>query len=161
MFGGLGGDALGSRAVGVALASLATLGALVALIYLAYRRARVALPRHTTISATPAAPARKWALEALAAIRAGRAGDAVRCAYEAAVARLDEQGVWRADDARTAREYVNLLPPGEKRRPAFSAIAAQFELVFYGHRDSTPDELADLAVHLESLGCLRARERSN
>ncbi len=48
--------------------------------------------------------ARELALRALSAARLGHTRDAVRCAYGAALERLEEQGVWRVDDARTPRE---------------------------------------------------------
>src|SRR3712207_7448718 len=40
-----------------------------------------------------------------------------RCAYHAALCRMEEQGVWRVEDSRTPREYLRLLPPGDPRGP--------------------------------------------
>jgi hypothetical protein len=48
-------------------------------------------------------------LRALAAARGGEARDAVRAAFNAALLRLEEEGVWRADESRTPREHLQLL----------------------------------------------------
>ena len=84
--------------------------AIAALIGLGYWLARTIAehPRGAPLSlgsaAAPRPRARDLALRALAAARLGHTRDAVRCAYGAALVRLEEQGVWRIDDARTPRE---------------------------------------------------------
>jgi hypothetical protein len=92
--------------------------------------------------------------------RAGNAAEAVRAGYQAAVVQFSERGLWRLDDARTAREYLDLLGPGDAMRPIFSDVAGQFERVFYGQRSPTAADLARFLHDLETLGCVPAQQPS-
>ena len=82
--------------------------------------------------------------------------EAVRCAYRAAVASLEEEGAWRADDTRTPREHLRLLPSGHRRRAIFADVAGRFEGVWFGGRTPTSDDARMVLSRLEELGCLRA-----
>lgn len=96
---------------------------------------------------------RAWARDALAATDPR---DAVRCLYNAAICRLEEEGVWRADDTRTPREYVRMLPSGHRRRPIVEEVAALFEQVWYRARPAAPDDSQRVLRELEVLGCVRS-----
>ena len=104
--------------------------------------------------------ARELALRALAAARLGHTRDAVRCAYGAALVRLEEQGVWRVDDARTPREYLPMLPATDSRHSVMLDLTRRFEQVWYGNRAVADDDARRVTDHLETLGCLRPGERA-
>ncbi len=105
-------------------------------------------------------PAREWALRALAAARAGDIREAIRCGYHAALCRIEEQGTWQFDETRTPREYLSLIDRDDPRRPALSDLTRQFEMVWYGRRTGTGDDVQRMSAHLERLGCLRESERA-
>lgn len=157
------GSTLGSRAVAAVFAWIASAVALLALaLWLASVTTRRS--RATVLELDPAArraAAREWALRAVAAARSGDLREAVRCGYHAAVQRLDEQGVWTIDDARTPREYMRLLTGDDPRRAALGDLTSRFEQVWYGCRTATGDDARHVAAHLERLGCLRPGEQTN
>jgi hypothetical protein len=111
----------------------------------------------TRIGAEPPANLRKssraWARDALAA---ADPREAVRCLYNAAICRLEEEGAWRADDSRTPREYVRMLPSGHRRRPIVEEVAALFEQVWYRARPADSDDSQRVVRELEVLGCVRS-----
>jgi len=92
---------------------------------------------------------------------AGDLREAVRCGFHAAVRRLEEQGSWSVDDARTPREYMRLLHGDDPRRTMFGDLTRRFEQVWYGHRSATGEDVRHIAAHLERLGCLRPGEQAN
>jgi hypothetical protein len=163
LFDRLTGSGLGGRALAITLAWILSIVALVLLVAwfvtMLTRRSR-ATALDLAASAPPRAPARDWAMRALAAARAGDLREAVRCAYHAALSKLDEQGVWTVDDARTPREYLRLLRADDPRHPAVRDLTRQFEQVWYGHRTPTTDDAQTLSAHLEHLGCVHASERA-
>jgi hypothetical protein len=97
---------------------------------------------------------RAWARDAVRAERAGDAREAARCAYRAALARLEEDGEWRQDDARTPREYLRLLPATHRRHPALADLTTRFERAWYGTDAGSPDHTRAMLTRLEELGCL-------
>jgi hypothetical protein len=123
---------------------------LIALIVYLWR-ARV--PRRTQSSLAlevPRLTSAEWAARAYAALRQGDAREAMHCGYHAVLFRLEEQGVWRVDDARTPREYVRLLPAQDARRDAFIDLTRRFEQTWYGSRAA---DGAGLIENLEAFGC--------
>lgn len=157
----LGGDRLNSRSVAQGLAWLAVIVALAAIGWVMKSRAggeRAAL--HIGVGEIPPLPSRDWALRAVAAAAAGDSREAVRCAYRAAVRRIEEQGGWRTDEARTPREYGALFRPDDGRATVFRTIALQFERAWYGRRQLSQDDLHIVTHSLERLGCLRVHERT-
>jgi len=162
LFRRLFGASMGNRTIAETLAWIA--GA-VALIALAMWLART-MTRRTPATALALdqaarrAPARDWALRALAAARAGDLREAVRCGYHAAVLRLEEQGAWIVDDARTPREYMRLLRGDDARRDTLGDLTRLFEQVWYGCRTATNDDARHVAAHLERLGCLRPGDQT-
>ena len=140
--------------------------ALAALIGLGFWLARTIAdrPRGAALSLGAVAAvrprARELALRALTAARLGQTRDAIRCAYGAALVRLEEQGVWRVDDARTPREYLPMLPPTDSRYSVMLDLTRRFEQLWYGNRPVADDDARRLTDHLEALGCLRPGERA-
>jgi hypothetical protein len=104
--------------------------------------------------------ARDLALRALRAARLGQTREAVRCAYGAALVRLEEQGAWRIDDARTPREYLPILPATDSRHAALFDLTRRFEQVWYGNRPVAAEDARRMTDHLEALGCLRPGDRA-
>ncbi len=159
-FGGGRGTARGTALV------FAWAAALAALIGLGFWLARTIAdrPRGAALSlgavAVARPRARELALRALAAARLGQTRDAVRCAYGAALVRLEEQGVWRVDDARTPREYLPMLPATDSRYSVMLDLTRRFEQLWYGNRAVADDDARRLTDHLEALGCLRPGERA-
>ena len=92
--------------------------------------------------------------------REGNAREAVRCAYNAALVQLEEDGAWKVDEARTPREYLPMLRAADHRRPPLVDLTQRFEQIWYGNRAITDDDTARVAAHLETLGCLRPGERA-
>ena len=140
--------------------------ALAALIGLGFWTARTIAdrPRGALLdlgsSAATRPRARELALRAVAAARAGDTREAVRCAYGAALVRLEEQGVWRIDEARTPREYLPLLSAADGRHSAVLDLTRRFEQIWYGNRPAGADDARHVTDHLETLGCLRPGERA-
>jgi hypothetical protein len=99
------------------------------------------------------ADAGAWAARARAAAAAGDAREAIRCAYHAVLHRLDEDGVWTIEDARTPREYLRLVPAHDARQPAVAAVARLFEGTWYGGREAGPGEAQAAIGRLGELGC--------
>jgi hypothetical protein len=152
---GLGRVARAATAEAIAWAvSLIALGAMVAWLVSVLRRSpgRLRLPGGEPSSARTLS-SQAWARRAATAedLR-----EAVRCAYRATMCRLEEEGVWRVDDARTPREYLRLLPEGHRRRRPVSDVARRFEEIWYGAREVTPEDRRTLLGRLRELECLPA-----
>lgn len=111
-------------------------------------------------SLAPRVSAREWALRAVSALRAGDIKEAVRCAYNGALRRIEEQGTWRIDQSRTPREYLRLLSRNDARWPAVRELTDQFEQIWYGNRRIQEDDAHRVGKNLELLGCLSAAERA-
>ena len=152
----LGGDRLAVRSTATVFAWIASVAALLVLaswlIHTLRRSHR--LPR-----SLPEEPherqvsARAWAQRAAAAedLR-----EAARCAYRAVVSRLEEDGIWRIDEARTPREYLGLLSRDHARRPMLEDVARRFEEIWFGGRPATADDRGSMLRQLKELGCLPA-----
>jgi hypothetical protein len=151
------------RLTAVVLAWVAGLSALAGLgFWLARSLAQRGRSPHVALNRTGDRPmsSREWADRWSAALQAGDAREAIRCAYHSCLRRLEEQGVWRIDPARTAREYLPLLPARHDRQEAVADLTRQFERVWYGSQPLTSDGARQIAAHLESLGCLPGRQRA-
>jgi hypothetical protein len=159
----LGGGPGSGRRVAIALAWIASIGALAGLgVWLvraiAQRTPGTALGLSEAGSAN--VRARELALRSLAAARAGDVREAVRIAHRAALVRLEEQGVWRVDDARTPREYLTLLRRSDGRHATMADLTRRFEQIWYGNQPAAFDDAAHVRAHLEELGCLRPGEQA-
>lgn len=152
----LRGSGVASRDLAVVLAwtaSLAALALLTAWLIRTVRRSTLGSPMYVPGSGALTLSARAWAKQARAA---ADPREVARCAYRAAVRRLEEEGAWRADAARTPREYRRLLPATHARRPAVQDVTARFEEIWYGARPATEDDRRMLLSRLVELECLPA-----
>jgi hypothetical protein len=153
---GLGRVAQAATAETVAwVMALVALGALLGWLTRVLRgaRARPRLSLRPGDSTMQTLSARAWARRAAAA---PDPRETVRCAYRAAMCRLEEEGVWRIDDARTPREYLRLLPDEHRRRRPVVDVARRFEEIWFGAREATDDDRRSLLGRLEELECLPA-----
>ena len=96
---------------------------------------------------------REWARQALACANRGDYREAIRLAYWAAVARLEEYGLWQMERARTPREYLRLLPYDHPQRPTLNALTVRFERTWYGGRGASAEDFRCALVELGELGC--------
>ncbi len=95
----------------------------------------------------------EWLAQARTEAAQGRWRDAIHFGFWAAVSRLESEGVWTPDKARTPREYLNAIPGSNLSKEPFSAITRKFEASWYGDRPTTAADFAQFATHLERLGC--------
>lgn len=163
LLGRFSGSPVSARSAAMVLAWTISVLALVALtVWLVGMLTRSSLAASLELgsAAIKRPPAREWALRALAAARSGDMREAVRCAYHAALSRLEEQGIWQVDESRTPREYLRLLRTDDPRRTIVTDLTRQFEQVWYGGRAASAEATAQLTAHLEHLGCLRGHERA-
>lgn len=163
LMGRFGGGRGTARNTALIFAWAAALAALIGLGFwaartIAHRPRGAALDLDSSAATRPRA--RELALRAIAAARAGDTREAIRCAYGAALVRLEEQGVWRIDDARTPREYLPLLAATDGRHFAVVDLTRRFEQIWYGNHAADADDARRVADHLEALGCLRPGERA-
>jgi hypothetical protein len=152
----LGGDRLAVRSTATVFAWIASVAALLVLASWLIHTLRHSKRLPLTLPEEPHGrrmSARAWAERAVAAedLR-----EAARCAYRAVVSRLEEDGIWRIDEARTPREYLGLLPRGHARRPMLEDVARRFEEIWFGGRPGTADDRGSLLRQLKELGCLPA-----
>jgi uncharacterized protein DUF4129 len=155
----LGGDRMNRRSVATLVAWTAALAAIIALAVWFSRRARWSSQASALrIGNVPRVSSQEWASRAVEALRRGHGREAVRCSYRAALSRLEEQGRWRIDESRTAREYLMLLEASDPFRDVFMGLARQFERAWYASLQVTPHDERLLIEALERLGCLRQHE---
>jgi hypothetical protein len=69
------------------------------------------------------------------------------------VSRLESDGVWRPDKARTPREYLNAIPAVSENKPPFAALTRTFEAAWYGGRPASAGDFERFMTELERLGC--------
>ena len=96
---------------------------------------------------------RLWLAEARDKAALGEWRDAIHLGFWAAVSRLESDGVWRPDKARTPREYLNEIPAINESRTSFAAITKTFEAAWYGGRPASAGEFEGFVSELEKLGC--------
>ena len=80
---------------------------------------------------------RSWLSEAREKAAQGEWRDAIHLGFWAAVSRLESDGVWRPDKARTPREYLNAIPAVSETKPSFAAVTRTFETAWYGGRPAS------------------------
>lgn len=96
---------------------------------------------------------RSWLKEAHEKAALGEWREAIRLGFWAAVSRLESDGVWRPDKARTPREYLNAIPAVNQARPSFAAATKAFEAAWYGGRPASAGDFDRFVSELEKLGC--------
>lgn len=105
-------------------------------------------------AAPPAKRSREWLTDARAAAKRGDYRNAIRCAYWAAIFKLEETGRWKVNLDQTPREYLRKLAPDDHHRPPLDDLTRCFELTWYGYKPATSDEFSFVTLQLERLGCL-------
>jgi hypothetical protein len=96
---------------------------------------------------------RAWLAEAREKASQGLWREAIHSAFWAAVSRLEAEGLWRPDRARTPREYLHAIPPANPARTPFSTLTGTFERTWYGNRPGSEMEFSQFVTELEKLGC--------
>jgi hypothetical protein len=96
---------------------------------------------------------REWLADARARAAQGEWREAIHFGFWAAVSRLESDGVWPPDKARTPREYLNAIPSPNLSKEPFAAITREFEASWYGSRPTTEAHFQQFAAYLERLGC--------
>jgi hypothetical protein len=121
-----------------------------------YRRSRERLldrPREIVPFVPSAKSWRAWLAEAREKASLGECREAIRLGFWAAVSRLESEGVWRPDKARTPREYLNAIPAVSENKPSFAAVTKTFEAAWYGGRHASAADFERFVAELERLGC--------
>jgi hypothetical protein len=123
-----------------------------------HRRSRERLLDRPTAVA-PFVPAtkswRSWLADAGEKATLGEWREAIRLGFWAAVSRLESEGVWRPDKARTPREYLNAIPAVSENKPPFAAVTKAFESAWYGGHPASASDFERFMAELERLGCRR------
>lgn len=121
-----------------------------------YRRSRERMldRQREVLSFSPSARNwRSWLSESKAKAAAGEWREAIHLGFWASVSRLESDGVWKPDKARTPREYLNEIPRENGVRSPFAAVVKMFEVAWYGERPSSSSEFQLFLSELEKLGC--------
>jgi hypothetical protein len=85
------------------------------------------------------------------AARQQRWRDAVRGYYWATIARLEARGLWPTDRARTPREYLRLVLPGNARHDDLRRLTQCFETCWYGSETATQPDCETARLLFERL----------
>jgi hypothetical protein len=96
---------------------------------------------------------RSWLAEARESAERGAWRDAIHLAFWAGVSKLEAEGTWRPDRARTPREYLRAIPEWNTARPAFQLIMQSFERSWYGRGAASADDFQQILAELERIGC--------
>jgi hypothetical protein len=120
-----------------------------------YRQSRERLdaPREVVPFVPSARNWRSWLAEAHEKATAGEWREAIRLGFWAAVSRLESDGAWRPDKARTPREYLNAIPAASETKVPFSAVTKTFEAAWYGGRPASAGDFERFKAEIEKLGC--------
>jgi len=105
-------------------------------------------------AAPPPRKWREWLADARASAKNGDYRNAIRCAYWAAIFRLEEAGRWKVNLDLTPREYLRKLTPDDHQRLPLNDLTRCFELTWYGYQPATSNEFEFVNRQLERLGCL-------
>jgi hypothetical protein len=92
-----------------------------------------------------------WARRAEEQAAAGDWREAVHCLYWSAIVLLEGRRFWRANRARTPREYLPLLESGTPRHAALGGLTRLFERIWYGLRPATQSDFERAQALLEAL----------
>ena len=124
--------------------------------YWMYRSIRENARLETIMPVPLAVSAKEWPVWLSEARAAGARGDwreAVHLAYWSGISFLEAQGAWRADKARTPREYLQLVQENPARRTALRTLTQRLESVWYGMSEADSAVFDQTLADLERLGC--------
>jgi Domain of unknown function (DUF4129) len=96
---------------------------------------------------------RVWLAEASGEASSGRWRDAIHLSFWAAVSKLEAEGVWYPDRARTPREYLNAIPASSSAKLSFGVLTRKFEAVWYGAVAASAEDYGQFVAELEKIGC--------
>jgi hypothetical protein len=96
---------------------------------------------------------RSWLKEAQEKAALGEWREAIHLGFWASVSRLESDGLWRPDKARTPREYLNAIPAVHETKASFAAVTRTFEAAWYGGRPASGDDFGRFMSEIEKLGC--------
>jgi hypothetical protein len=96
---------------------------------------------------------RLWLNEAREQANQQQWRDAIHLAFWAAVSKLETEGMWRRDRARTPREYLQAIPATSEVRTNFAAIMRSFETVWYAGHEASDSDFTRVLAELEKMGC--------
>jgi len=105
--------------------------------------------------ASDAASARDWQLwleDARTAASQGAWRDAIHLLYWASISRLESNGLWPADRARTPREYLALVSPENAQRTGLDKLTHSFERTWYGGRPAAEADFRNAEQFAAELG---------
>ncbi len=103
----------------------------------------------------------EWIRDARRAASQGNFREAVRSAYWAGIARLEDLGVVPKDRTKTPREYLQLvavpleglLAPAPVHREPLTALTKGLERIWYANRGAGPEDFRESLRQLEAMGC--------
>jgi hypothetical protein len=78
--------------------------------------------------------------------------EAIHRVYWAAIARMESRGAWRADRARTPREYLDLIDRQSAPGNDLAQLTKALEQFWYGGRSASEQDYSDACRSLEQLG---------
>jgi len=93
----------------------------------------------------------QWLEQAHTQAAAAEWREAVHLLYWSAISRLESLGKWPADRARTPREYLQLLPPEDRKRPDLATLTRSFERIWYGPSLARESDFQNALALLERL----------
>ncbi len=130
--------------------------AVLGLAYWMYRSVRNSARLETIMPVSVPVSAKEWPIwiaQDRAAAARGEWADAIHLAYWGGISFLEAQGSWRANKARTPREYLRLLPATSTHQPTLRALTMRLEGVWYGMQTAGADGFQETLAELVRLGC--------
>ena len=78
--------------------------------------------------------------------------EGIHFVYWASISLLESRRLWPADRARTAREYLALVPEEDPRKASLTALTASFERTWYGGRETDAEAYQRSLTLVSKLG---------
>ncbi|MFZ0479175.1 MAG: DUF4129 domain-containing protein [Terriglobales bacterium] len=144
-------DQLGQIFVWIVIAIVSSI--LAVWLYRQSRERMLDTPKEITPFVPSAKSWRTWLAEAREKANSSEWRDAIHLGFWAAVSRMESDGVWPPDKARTPREYLRAIPSSSENKPSFAAVTKTFEAAWYGGRPASADDFERFLSELEKLGC--------
>jgi Domain of unknown function (DUF4129) len=110
------------------------------------------LPPGTGVDSPSARDWQLWLEDASKAATQGAWRDAIHLLYWASISRLESNGAWSADRARTPREYLALVAADSTQRTRLAALTRNFERTWYGGRPAAEADFRDAEELAAQLG---------